>query len=239
VRLCEGRYLLAFMASVSLGFLAGLQALSPNSSLKRRFMVDVLTSAPVSNIIWSSLCWKWWVSTPPTSCHVIISLAGNLEPNSPVQILKTTKRFLTTAWWSAVLLNYSFFDIFLFEYPSSCIATILTSPQLKNIYFADVFRSKTCHNFDYFLFPRQPDGYKAHSQGYIRSISDATMFFQHKKQCDKANETIFHTCSKNPNFEQVVLNLSATVLLLQLTARPLCVHHLGLLLLVSAIRCRS
>jgi len=37
------------MEGVSLGFLAGLKALSPNSSVKRCLMVDVLTSAPVSN----------------------------------------------------------------------------------------------------------------------------------------------------------------------------------------------
>jgi len=35
------------------------------------------------------------------------------------------------------------------------------------------------------------------------------MFFQHKMQCDETNETIFHTCSKNPNFKQMVLNFWA------------------------------
>jgi len=40
-------------------------------------------------------------------------------------------------------------------------------------------------------------------KGYNRSISYVTMFFQHKKQCDEINETIFQTC-KNPIFRQGV-----------------------------------
>jgi len=77
-------FLLVFTEGASLSFLVGLYALSPNQSLKRRFRVDVLTSAPVNKQIWSNLFAQrgGWAQYH-LLYHVIISLTGNLGPTSP------------------------------------------------------------------------------------------------------------------------------------------------------------
>ena len=136
-------YLLVFMEGVSLGFLAGLKALSPNSSVKRCLMVDVLTSAPVSNksdrifllemvgeqttiffIMWSSL---WLVTLDlPALCKSWI----------PPNVWN-----LMMAWWIAALLNFSFLEICLSEHHFHT-RKFLTSKQLITLFLSMFLAAK-------------------------------------------------------------------------------------------------
>jgi len=86
------------------------------------FKVDVLASAPVSNKSGQFFLLK--VVGERTPIFFILWSSLGLVTMGPPALLKSWKLpnvlNLVTAWWIAVLLNFSFSDICLSEYPFSC-----------------------------------------------------------------------------------------------------------------------